>query len=171
MRKPLTLYIIPAVIILVIVGISFFENKDTFAYIPNAEDGTISVIDSNNDMLVNTIKVDSKLSDGIAISQDGKFIFTGNYDRGELIIVDAKDGEIDEKIRIGKNMHGIDITPDGKFLYLASGDFKKGKDYNYITVFDIQNRKVVEQILTNSQSPAHIDFSKDGSLAYVANIL
>lgn len=159
-------------LVLLFLGERFlFAEEEIYAYIPNADDGTISVIDTSQDKVIRTIEVDDQLSDGIEVSNDGKYIFAGNYGKGELIIIDAVSGLISEKVRIGKNMHGIDMTPDGKYLYLASGDLKEGAEYNYITVFDIKERKVVDQIQTNSQSPAHVDFSRDGSLAYVANVL
>jgi YVTN family beta-propeller protein len=38
-------------------------------------------------------------------------------------------------------------------------------------VVDTRNLKIVKEIRTSSKSPAYIDFSRDGSLAYVSNIL
>lgn len=148
------------------------KNSDTMvAYIPNVDEGTISVIDTKKDKILRTLKVDNVLSDGIEASKDGKWIYAGNYSRGELLVIDSKTGEIVKRIDTGKNLHGIDMTPDGKYLYLASGDFKEGKEFNYITVVATNSHKVVAEIPTTSKSPSHIDFSRDGSLAYVANIL
>ena len=166
------LYVVLGIISIVIVYLLIAPRAESFyAYIPNADEGTISVIDTKKDELVKTIKVDDVLSDGIEVSRDGALIYVGNYEKGQLLIVDAKSGEIVEKIATGKNLHGIDMTPDGKFLYLASGDFKEGEQYNYITVLDTTTNKITNEILTTSKSPSHIDFSRDGSLAYVANIL
>lgn len=73
--------------VLVIGATIYIATKDpVLAYIPNAEDGTISVIDTEKDEIVNTIKVDSQLSDGIEVSRDGKQVYAGNYDKGELFI-------------------------------------------------------------------------------------
>lgn len=158
-------------IFLIVIIIYISTKKTMLAYIPNADEGTISVIDTEKDQVINTIKVDSQLSDGIEASRDGKQIYVGNYSKGELFVIDADSGKTLDKIKTGKNLHGIDMTPDGKYLYLASGDFKEGDQYNYISIVDTKKQKIIKEIRTNSKSPSHIDFSKDGSLAYVANIL
>jgi YVTN family beta-propeller protein len=160
--------------LLIVISFSYFWQKnkvELYAYIPNVDDGSISVMDTEKDTMIKKIKVDQHLSDGIEVSKDGKTIFAGNYSKGELIIIDAKSGKVKSKIKTGKNLHGIDITPDGRYLFLASGDLKEGEQYNYINVLDIKNLKIVKEIKSNSKSPAHIDFSHDGSLAYVANVM
>lgn len=168
--KKIGLILISLLLIFAVIYIATKE-EPSLAYIPNAGDGTISVIDTEKDEVVKTIKVDSQLSDGIEVSLDGKQIFTGNYDKGELFIINADSGKVENKITIGKNLHGIDITPNGRYLYLASGDLKEGEQYNHIQVFDIKSQKIIKEIKTSSKSPAHIDFSKDGSLAYVSNVM
>ncbi|WP_059172040.1 cytochrome D1 domain-containing protein [Bacillus sp. FJAT-27445] len=141
------------------------------AYIPNVDDGTISVIDTQKDKVITTMKVEETLSDGIEASKDGNWVYAGNYTKGELFVIDAKNGKVMKKIKTGKNLHGIDITPDGNYLFLASGDLKEGIEFNYITVIDTKRNEIAKQIQTKSKSPAHIDFSRDGSLAYVANVM
>lgn len=159
-------------ITILITGYLVYGNDNRmYAYIPNVDDGSISVIDTQTDKLIKTLKVESKLSDGIETSKDGKWIYAGNYTKGELLIINAKTGEIKKKVQTGKNLHGIDMTPDGNLLYLASGDLKEGEQYKYISVFDTSKQKIIKTIQTNSKSPSHIDFSRDGSIAYVANVM
>ncbi|RHW38884.1 hypothetical protein D1B31_12935 [Neobacillus notoginsengisoli] len=141
------------------------------AYVPNVDDGTISVIDTKKDKVIETMKVAETLSDGIEASKDGKWVYAGNYKKGELFVIDAKNGKVKKKIKTGKNLHGIDITPNGNYLFLASGDLKEGMEFNYITVIDTKKNEIAKQIQTTSKSPAHIDFSRDGSLAYVSNVM
>ena len=164
-----------ALVGVVIAGLYYYftqkVSEHLYAYIPNADEGSIAVVDTSTDKMIKKIKVDNQLSDGIEVSRDGKFIFAGNYTKGELIVIDAKTGRVEKKLETGKNLHGIDLTPDGKYLYLASGDFKEGEEYNYISVVETKTLKMDKEIRTNSKSPAHIDFSHDGSLAYVSNIL
>lgn len=165
---------IGTVLIIMLIAVSIFnlrERNTLMAYIPNADEGTISVINTKDDELTKTLKIDSVLSDGIEASKDGKWVFAGNYSKGELLVIETDSGKIKKKVATGKNLHGIDMTPDGKYLYLASGDFKEGKEFNYITIVETNSHKIVREIPTTSKSPAHIDFSRDGSLAYVANIL
>lgn len=159
--------------LIVVVTIIFITTKGgaNLAYIPNAGDGTISVVDTDKDEVINTIEVDNQLSDGIEVSSNGKKIYAGNYDKGELMVINAESGKVTKKIDIGVNLHGIDITPDGRYLYLTSGDLKEGEQYNYIKVVDTESEKIIKEIKSSSKSPAHIDFSNDGSLAYVSNVM
>ncbi|MGG0720476.1 cytochrome D1 domain-containing protein [Robertmurraya massiliosenegalensis] len=159
--------------LLIVVAIFYISTKSgpPLAYIPNAGEGTISVIDTKKDEVVRTIKVDNQLSDGIEVSLDGKKIYAGNYDKGELFIINSDTGEVEKKIDTGVNLHGIDITPDGRYLYLASGDLKEGEQYNFIKVVDTKREEIIKEIKSPSKSPAHIDFSNDGSLAYVSNVM
>lgn len=98
------LTLVVAVILIVSSFIYFLQKsqKDLYAYIPNADEGSISVINTTDDKVVKKIKVDSQLSDGIEASLDGKFIFAGNYSKGELFVINAKTGQIEKKYRLEK---------------------------------------------------------------------
>ncbi|MEQ2527679.1 cytochrome D1 domain-containing protein [Bacillaceae bacterium CLA-AA-H227] len=168
--KKIGLILIGVFIVFAIIYI-YTKEETSLAYIPNAGEGTISVIDTKKDEVVRTIKVDNQLSDGIEISLDGEKIYAGNYDKGELFIINSDSGDIEKKIDTGVNLHGIDITPDGRYLYLASGDLKEGEQYNFIKVVDTEIEEIIKEIQSPSKSPAHIDFSNDGSLAFISNVM
>lgn len=150
----------------------YLNNQQTYyAYIPNTGDGTVSVIDTKTDTVIKTIKVDNKVSDGIAASSSNNEVYTANYKEGVLNIIDGMNFKVKEKLELGRNIHGIDVSPDGKFLYITSGDLKEGKEFNYIMIYDTQKRKIIKEIESNSKSPAHISFSNDGKSAFVSNVM
>lgn len=153
-------------------GWKYLNNQqDYYAYVPNTGDGTVSVIDTKTDTVIKTIEVDDTVSDGIAASSINNEIYTANYRNGVLNIIDGINFEVKERVELGKNIHGIDVSPDGKFVYITSGDLQEGKEFNYIMIYDTQKKKVIKEIESNSKSPAHISFTNDGKLAFVSNVM
>jgi YVTN family beta-propeller protein len=147
------------------------QKGSTYAFIPNTAEGTISMIDTTVKAVVRTIDVGGKLPDGIALSRDGKLLYTGAAQEGNVYVIDTATGEKVKEIRTGRNVHGIDISPDGKSLYVASGDLKDGKEYDYISVIDTKRGEVVSTLTMDWKSPAHIDFSRKGDFVYVSNVM
>lgn len=142
-----------------------------YAYVANTEDGTISVIDTAIDEVVEVIKVDEKISDGLAANPVNGEIYSANYTGGILMIINGETAEVTRKVDLNRNLHGIDISPDGKFLYLTSGALEEGEEFNYIMIYDTEKQEVVKEVESNSKSPAHISFSKNGKLAFVSNVM
>lgn len=180
MNKRSKILIIIAAIGIISVGVGigyskgklgFSKNNTYYAYVPNAADGTISVIDTNKHEVIKDIDIGISASDGIAVSKDGKFIYAGNGDGGNIVVVDSSTGEKVKEVKTGRNVHGIDITPDGKYVYVASGDLKDGEEYNYVSIIDTKTNSIVGQITSDWKSPSHIDFSEDGKFAYVSNVI
>ena len=99
-------------IIVVIIAMSLVYSNtigenEYLAYVPNAVDGSISVIDVSSSELVNEIKIGDYVSHGIAVSKDGQKIYTGNLEDGMIFIVDVKSGKTLDTIDTGRNLHGI----------------------------------------------------------------
>ena len=113
------------------------------AYVPNAGDGSISVIDVSSSELVNEIKIGDYVSHGIAVSKDGQKIYTGNLEDGMIFIVDVKSGKTLDTIDTGRNLHGIDITPDGKYLFFHRGEDETGN------IYWIDFRPIKERLMKN----------------------
>lgn len=147
------------------------KNEKYLAYVPNAGDGTISIIDTSTNKLIDEIKVGDSVSHGIAVSSDGDKIYTGNLEDGKVFVIDVKDKEIIKTIDTGRNLHGIDITPDGKYVFTTSGWLEEKEEFNYINVIDTNKDEIIKTIRSNGKSPSHIDFTKDSKVAFVNNVM
>lgn len=162
-------------IVLGIIGTYYFINNgkddEYLAYIPNVGDGTISTINTKNQKVENTIKIGEEVSHGISATNDGKKIYTGDLDEGKVFVYDTESKKITKTINTGKRIHGIDITPNSKYVLLASGALEVDDEYNYIQIIDTKTDEVVKTIKSDAKSPAHIDFTKDSKIAYVANVM
>jgi len=168
----------PALLVVFIVAAGFLflpdsgdETGDYYAYVANTEDGTISVIDTALDEVVDTIEVDEKISDGLAVNPVTRDIYTGNYQEGVLLVIDAESAEITKEIHLNRNLHGVDISPGGEYLYLTSGSLEEGEEFNYIMIYDTEEEEIIKEIESPSKSPSHISFSRDGKLAFVTNVV
>ncbi len=135
------------------------------AYIPNAGDGTITVVDASGTQVLDTIKVGQTASHGLAVTPDNKRIYTGNLDDGPVFAVSTETREIVAELTIGERAHGIDISPDGQYVLVSAG--RDGGPF--IAVIATETDRVVAEITEGLASPTHIDFSHDGKRAYVAD--
>lgn len=179
--KKRKLFIIITIIAGLILGGSYYlkgrdlgseqAEKQYQAFIPNVGDGTISIINVENQELIDTIKIENEVSHGIATTSDGSRFYTGDLDKGKLFVYDVKNKSLIKTIDTGKRIHGIDITPDGKYVLLASGALEVDDKYNYIQIIDTNTNEVTKTIKSDAKSPAHIDFTKDSKLAFVSNVM
>lgn len=180
MKKAKIYVIIVAIIILILGGGYYFKNLDRdllgedskyLGFIPNVGDGTVSVINVDEQKVIDNIKIGKEVSHGIATTADGLKLYTGDLDKGKLFVYDVENKKLLKTIETNKRIHGIDITPDNKYVLLASGALEVDDKYNYIQIVDTNKDEIVKIIKSDSKSPAHIDFTKDSKFAFVSNVM
>ncbi|HLB12468.1 MAG TPA: beta-propeller fold lactonase family protein, partial [Dehalococcoidia bacterium] len=107
----------------------------------------------------------------VVVSPDGNTAFVTNYGEGTVSVVDlpALADAISKNIpyaadivKAGETPVGIDITPDGRFLYVTN--FAPGT----VSVIDREKMAVVSTIRVGS-NPWGVTISPDGSHVYIAN--
>lgn len=86
--------------------------NDTYAYVTNAVDGTVSVVDLNRLELAYTIPVGTEPR-GIAISPNGKYVLVANHTAASVSILDTQSYTVLKTIKTGGNPQSIAITNDG----------------------------------------------------------
>jgi len=94
-------------------------------YVTNFASKNVSVIDTANDKVVDTIDVGDSPS-GIAITPDGSSAYVANLDSGDVSVIDtATNTVVGTPIVLG-DPTGIAITPDGSSAYVTveSGIFE-----------------------------------------------
>jgi len=70
----------------------------------------------------------------IAVSADGKYTFV--LTEGGTVLIYKADGNIGDKISVGKDFDGIEVSPDGNILFLKSS---KNKSVHVISLNFIVN--------------------------------
>ena len=129
------------------------------AYIGNARDKAISVIDTATNSVVATISLPVNVS-GIAVSSDGKRVYAANG--LQVFVIDTTTNVWVTAIGTGTRLYSasvVAIAPDGKRAYVtgASG----------ITVLDTETNEVIARI--SGAYPAGVAVNPAGTRAYVAN--
>jgi YVTN family beta-propeller protein len=138
----------------------------SYAYITNLNSNTVSVINTGNNNLTDTIQVGNDPL-GVAVSPDGTKVYVTNTNygyRGSVSVIDTARSEVTAIVDVGNKYSpcGIAVTPDGKKLYVTD------RDINGISVIDTSTNTVTATVPAGI-NPLGVAITPDGTKAYVAN--
>ncbi|MCH7966037.1 MAG: YncE family protein [Thaumarchaeota archaeon] len=133
-------------------------------YVPNYESGTISVIDSENMIVIDTISINNKNSNPtqIVVDSNRHLVFVSDKISGILTIVDGINGEIIDSMSIGDSLWDLDINDKNGKLYVS--DLLK----NEIIIVDTKNLEIIKSIPVSS-SPWSVIVNQKTGMVYVAS--
>ncbi|MHA2896380.1 YncE family protein [Bacillus cereus] len=143
------------------------ETPSTFtAYVTNAQDNTVSVIDTSTNTVIHTILLNTNPG-YIAIHPNGKIAYVANINDTTVSVIDLTNNRLDSTFPGAPNPEGIALTPDSKSLYILSRDNLPNQNNN-VWVFDSSlytpSGKIPVGIL-----PSGIAFLTTAALAYITN--
>ena len=98
----------------------------------------------------------------ITVSGDGSKIYITAQDGNALIIADALNDKVLNKIDVGQKPYGVIIDKTGRFAYVSN------QWSDNISVVDLGTLKVVDSLATGN-GPSGISFSQDEKFLYVVN--
>jgi YVTN family beta-propeller protein len=105
-----------------------------------SRDGTVSIVNLEQKKVVGTLELQTKRSNRLKFTPDGKLALITDLDAGELLVVDVATKAVAKKIPLGKMVEGILMQPDGARAYVAvNGE-------NYIAVIDLKTLAVAGRI-------------------------
>ena len=147
-----------------------------FAYIANwTTAGTVSVINTATNKVVNTISVDYYAS-GVAVSPDGNRAYVTNYLMNSVLVINTATNAVVSTISLGPSSsiccvppsgpHGIVVSPDGSRLYVANG----ATNAPVVQVINTSTNAVIATIPQIFGLSA-LCVSPDGSRVYGANVI
>ncbi len=111
-----------------------------------SRDGSVSIIDIFSKRVTHTFNVQTKRSNRLRFTPDGRLALISDLDAGELLVLDRATLKDLKRIKLGSQPAGILIQPDGARAYVAvTGD-------NNIAVIDLKNLTLVDRIATG-QNP------------------
>ena len=110
------------------------------AWIANAGDGTVSVIDLAAKRVTATLQVDVKSANRLKFTPDGRHVLISLLGGGDLVVIDVEHHKVEKRIPIGKGSAGILIQPDGKRAYVAC------TPDDYVAVIDLATLQVAGHI-------------------------
>ncbi len=131
------------------------------AFVTNAEDDTVTVVDIVNRKAIGTIKV-GDYPHGLRISPDGRSIYVANVQDGTVSVIDTRSLSEIARVKVGTTPVQVGFTPDGNRVYVSL------REENKVAVIDTVKREVIAHIDVG-RSPIQVYATPDGRLLYVAN--
>jgi YVTN family beta-propeller protein len=139
---------------------------DRYLYVANQYGSDLTVIDIKSMKKVGSIPVGagpdyispSMYWDGKAI--DSPYMFVTVDGAKTLAVVDWKTNKVVKQIPMPATAHGVNLTPDGKSVWLAGLAFKE------VWVLDVKTLQITKK-LPIPGSPIHISISPDSQFAYI----
>lgn len=130
-------------------------------YTANVGPGTVSVLDLPNRKVIKIIQIVPKDVQRIAVSTDGKWVFTSDQAQPRLAVIDTSTNTLKTWVDLPDVAYGTAVTPDGKWLLLTQPKTSK------VAVLDLATMKVTKTLAV-PKSPQEIVVDPDGSKAYVS---
>jgi YVTN family beta-propeller protein len=114
--------------------------NDMELWAANSGDGTVSIIDIASKKVEATIDVQTKHSNRLKFTPDGKLVLISDIGSGDLVVMDAASRKQIKRINLGSATAGILVQPDGSRAYVAvTSD-------NNVAVIDLKTLTVVGRI-------------------------
>jgi YVTN family beta-propeller protein len=108
----------------------------------NSRDGSVSIIDLATKKVVNTFNVQTKRSNRLKFTPDGRLVLISDLEAGELIVLERATRKNVKRIKLGKQLAGILVTPDSSRAYCAvTGD-------DNVAVIDLKSLELVDRLKT-----------------------
>ena len=135
------------------------------AYVPNQRSGTISVIDTDKDVVLRTLSAQGQLGTRLQQVLPGPngHLYVIDAQGHRLLELDTAQDRILRSVDIGENAEGIAASPGGdQFAVCVEGQ-------NQVMLIDPASFAIGARIATQGQAPEHCVYSPDGALLLTSN--
>jgi len=118
------------------------DGKELWA--AGSQDGSVAIVDTMAKRVTHTFSVQTKRSNRLHFTPDGKLVLISDLGAGELLVLERETRKELKRIKLGKEPAGILIVPDGSRAYVAvTGD-------NNVAVVDLKKLELVDRIETGT---------------------
>lgn len=130
-----------------------------YAYVANYLGNTVSVIDTNDNIVVKEIPV-GRAPWGVAVNQAGFVVYVTNNNSASVSVIGTSTNRVTATIPVGFGPKGVAFTPDGKAAYVANN--------GSVSVIDTRTLKVTATITVPGGS-GDVAVNPTGTYVYVTN--
>jgi YVTN family beta-propeller protein len=116
------------------------------AYTANVDSGTVSVLDLKSRKLITIIPVTQRIQ-RIAISNDGRFVFTCDWDKPREAVIDTITLAVSRWIDLKGVPFSNKVTPDGRWLLVSETKDDKG----LLEVVDLESMQPFKSFVLDAQ--------------------
>ncbi|WP_278314758.1 YncE family protein [Lolliginicoccus levis] len=89
-------------------------------YVTNADDDTVSVIDTATNTVTGAPVPVGGAPLGVAITPDGSRAYIANKDSANVSVIDTATNMVIDSITVGAGPRGVALTPDGSTVYVTN---------------------------------------------------
>jgi YVTN family beta-propeller protein len=118
------------------------DGKEIWA--AHSRDGGVSIINIFTKSVTHTFGVQTKRSNRLKFTPDGRLVLISDLDAGDLVVLEHATRKELKRVPMGKQPAGILITPDSARAYVAvTGD-------DNVAVVDLKSLQVVDRLKTGA---------------------
>lgn len=109
-------------------------------WVSNVNNSTISVIDVGFKQIVETLSLNTKFSNRLRFTPDGRRVFVADLQGNEVLVFDRETREEVARIDVGGGSEGMQMTPDGTRVFVSVSTAGK------VVEIDLRTLKVTGEI-------------------------
>ena len=118
------------------------DGKELWA--AQSQDGGVSIINIAEKRVVHTFNVQTKRSNRLKFTPDGKLVLISDLAAGDLLVLNHDTKKELKRIKLGRQPAGILVQPDSALAYVAvTGD-------NFVAVIDLKTLELAGRIETGT---------------------
>jgi len=142
------------------------RGPDGLIYVTCENSGVVAIVDGARRVVVGTIDVGSTNAHRLAMSPDGRRLYTENEEDATISVIDLPDRKLLKQLPTPHPLAGIAISPDGALLVAVSDNEP------VLFVIDVGTLELVKTVtLEGLRQPAQIArYSPDGSIFLVTSV-
>lgn len=137
------------------------DPQGKLAYVTNAEDNMLSVVDVAQRKVIGEIKT-GKSPHGLRMSPDAREIYVANTGDNSVSVIDVAGAREAARVPVGKAPAQVGFTPDGRRVYVSS------TVENTVVVVDTARRTKIAAVPVG-RKPIQVFATPDGRYVYVGN--
>jgi YVTN family beta-propeller protein len=118
-------------------------------------------IDTASERLARSFATEQRVSHMCVLTGNGEKLYVANIGSESVTVIDLDKGAVSQ-IAVGDGPEGIDVSPDGRFVWVAN---RSGGD---IMVIDTRTDEVVHT-MESGKFPIRLKFTPDGKRVLVSN--
>ncbi|MAD97270.1 MAG: hypothetical protein CMB99_08095 [Flavobacteriaceae bacterium] len=142
-------------------GITSFRSSNRVAVATNGGN-KLFIIDTDKDSIELALSTKQRISHMVVAHPYKPLIYVTHKSSGNLSVIDYTNNQIVTNINCGMGADGIDITPDGKEIWIAN------TLENTISVINTDTNELEDTLLSGKES-YRLKFSVDGKYCFVSN--
>lgn len=114
------------------------DGKELWA--AHSQDGGVSIINLYTKTVAHTFNVQTKRSNRLKFTPDGRLVLISDLNAGELVVLERETRRVLKRMAVGRQLAGILVQPDSAKAYVAAtGD-------NSVAVIDLKTLDLVNRI-------------------------